>query len=89
MAELTSPRFKGNRRLEVAANNRPVIKNGERDTAAVRILQEALLDLGFRMPLSSIIVPLARSSRAVRAQPPDSFDEGWHHGVSVLPTGSG
>lgn len=58
MASLTSPRFKGNRRLEQAAYNQPVMKRGETDKTAVRILQEALLDLGFRMPLSTKAIPL-------------------------------
>src|SRR5687767_12526568 len=49
---LRSPRFAGNARLEAAANNSPTIKWGEQGEA-VKILQQAYLDLGFSMPIST------------------------------------
>src|SRR5262245_52465972 len=49
---LKSPRFAGNARLQAAANNSPTIKWGEQGEA-VKILQQAYLDLGFAMPIST------------------------------------
>jgi hypothetical protein len=48
---LTSPRFSGNVRLQNAANNRPAMNWGEVGEA-VRLVQQALIDRGFRMPIS-------------------------------------
>src|SRR5262249_8106158 len=35
-------------------NNAPTIKFGERDTQAVRAIQQAYIDLGFAMPVSTM-----------------------------------
>jgi hypothetical protein len=48
---LRSPRFAGNARLEKAALNNPPMACGETGEP-VRLLQQALLDLGFPMPIS-------------------------------------
>ncbi|MCE9532998.1 MAG: peptidoglycan-binding protein [Planctomycetes bacterium] len=48
----TSPRFASNARLQQAAENNPALKAGE-TSEAVRILQMALVDLGFPMPIST------------------------------------
>lgn len=50
---LMSPRFASNARLQAAANNAPTIKFGEKDMEAVRAIQQAYLDLGFAMPVST------------------------------------
>ncbi len=49
---LSSPRFRRNARLQQAANNQPPLKKGEK-SEAVEILQQALVDLGFKMPISA------------------------------------
>jgi len=49
---LQSARFKNNQRLQRAASNRPPMREGETGEA-VRILQRALIDLGFLMPIST------------------------------------
>jgi peptidoglycan hydrolase-like protein with peptidoglycan-binding domain len=48
---LSSPRFATNTRLQAAADNRPVMNWGEVGEA-VRLVQQALIDLGARMPIS-------------------------------------
>ena len=48
---LAAARFKSNARIQSAANNSPALRQGERG-AAVGILQVALRDLGFEMPIS-------------------------------------
>lgn len=48
---LTSPRFAGNARLRLAANNSPPMRKWDRDREAVKIIQQALRDLpGGRYP---------------------------------------
>ncbi len=49
---LKSPRFQSNSRLQGAAENKPPINAGEKGEA-VRLVQQALIDLGFPMPLST------------------------------------
>jgi hypothetical protein len=49
---LTSPRFASNTRLQQAANNNPPMNWGEVGEP-VRELQQALMDLGARMPISN------------------------------------
>lgn len=49
---LRSPRFAGNQRLQRASNNSPALCRGETGEA-VRILQQALIDLGFPLPVST------------------------------------
>ena len=49
---LKSPRFSSNERLRRADDNRPALCLGETGEA-VRILQQALIDLGFPLPLST------------------------------------
>ena len=49
---LVSPRFADNIRLQAAARNSPPLRKGETGEA-VAILQRALVDLGFAMPLST------------------------------------
>lgn len=49
---LRSDRFRANARLQAAANNRPPMRIGERG-ASVKILQQALMDLGFPMSIST------------------------------------
>lgn len=48
---LTSPRFRDNKRLQKASENDPPLRSGCIDEA-VRILQQALIDLGFPLPIS-------------------------------------
>ncbi len=48
---LRSPRFKDSARLVQAADNRPAIRAGERNEG-VRLIQQALIDLGHSMPVS-------------------------------------
>ena len=48
---LTSPKFRNNQRLQAAANNAPLMKSPEQGEA-VRLLQEALLSLGYSFPQS-------------------------------------
>jgi hypothetical protein len=48
---LTSPRFASNARLQKASTNSPAIYSGE-SGEAIRILQQALVDLGFPLPKS-------------------------------------
>lgn len=52
MARLLSPRFSQNKRLQDAANNNPPLRLGSMG-AAVQILQEALVFLGYKMPKST------------------------------------
>lgn len=49
---LKSPRFASNARLQKAANNSPVLKAVVTDQA-VAIVQQALIDLGFPLPIST------------------------------------
>ena len=49
---LRSPRFASNPRLQRAASNNPPLRSGETGEA-VRILQQALIDLGFALPVST------------------------------------
>src|SRR5579871_1231433 len=48
---LKSPRFSTNERLRRAAENKPALNKNETGEA-VRILQQALIDLGFPLPIS-------------------------------------
>jgi len=48
---LTSPRFASNLRLQSAAMNNPPMRPGETGKA-VALVQQALKDLGYRMPIS-------------------------------------
>jgi hypothetical protein len=48
---LTAARFRNNSRIETASRNSPAIRQGERGEA-VGIIQVALRDLGFAMPIS-------------------------------------
>jgi peptidoglycan hydrolase-like protein with peptidoglycan-binding domain len=48
---LRSPRFASNERLQRAASNSPPLRHGEVGEA-VRLLQQALIDLGFPLPIS-------------------------------------
>jgi peptidoglycan hydrolase-like protein with peptidoglycan-binding domain len=48
---LTSSRFSKNKRLQDAAENRPPLKRPE-SSDAVKLLQQALVDLGYKMPRS-------------------------------------
>lgn len=53
---LVSARFSGNKRLQDAANNNPVLKKNDPDQAAVRLVQEALVKLKpvrYAMPRST------------------------------------
>lgn len=49
---LTSARFAGNVRLQRASENSPVMRQGETGDAVV-LIQDALIDLGYPMPLST------------------------------------
>jgi Common central domain of tyrosinase/Putative peptidoglycan binding domain len=49
---LTSPRFAGNARLQAAATNSPPMKKNEADKEATQILQQALKDLKYKMPIT-------------------------------------
>jgi peptidoglycan hydrolase-like protein with peptidoglycan-binding domain len=49
---LTNPRFSANRELVAASENNPSLKKGAKGEA-VAIVQQALLDLGFSMPIST------------------------------------
>lgn len=49
---LKSPRFAGNSRLQKAANNAPALSGADCGTP-VRIVQQALIDLGYAMPIST------------------------------------
>jgi len=49
---LTSPRFASNQRLQQASENSPPLKAPETGEA-VRILQMALVDLGYDMPITT------------------------------------
>jgi peptidoglycan hydrolase-like protein with peptidoglycan-binding domain len=48
---LSSPRFANNDRLQAASENNPPLRRGETSDGA-GILQQALVDLGFKMPVS-------------------------------------
>lgn len=53
---LRSPRFTTpptSARFQQAANNTPTIKKGENNTQAVRLIQQALIDLGIPLPIST------------------------------------
>jgi hypothetical protein len=50
---LSHPPFVGNVRIQQAARNAPAMKTGEKDAAAVKILQASLIDLGYKMPVST------------------------------------
>jgi peptidoglycan hydrolase-like protein with peptidoglycan-binding domain len=50
--DLKSPRFAGNQRLQNTYDNSPVMKKGEKGDA-VKLLQQALIDQGFPMPIST------------------------------------
>ena len=49
---LTSPRFRRSSRLQQASVNQLPLKRGE-TSEAVEILQQAMIDLGFKMPISA------------------------------------
>jgi peptidoglycan hydrolase-like protein with peptidoglycan-binding domain len=49
---LVSRRFARNTRLQAAARNSPPLKKSEPDREAVSLVQQALVDVGFAMPLS-------------------------------------
>jgi len=49
---LRSPQFRNDSRLQAAANNRPPMRQGEQGLA-VQKLQQAFIDLGFPMPIST------------------------------------
>lgn len=49
---LRSPRFASSERLQRASENRPALSRGE-SGEPVRIFQQALIDLGFAMPIST------------------------------------
>jgi peptidoglycan hydrolase-like protein with peptidoglycan-binding domain len=49
---LNAPRFNQDKRLQQAAENSPPLKQGERGEA-VAIVQLALTDLGFNMPITT------------------------------------
>lgn len=49
---LVSPRFKDDARLQKAAENKPAMKYGEKGEP-VRLVQQALIDLGFALPVST------------------------------------
>lgn len=49
---LKSPRFASNTRLQRASEDRPALNAGEHGEA-VRLVQQALIDLGFAMPIST------------------------------------
>lgn len=49
---LRSNRFRGDQRLQAAANNRPPMRRGEKGIA-VQKLQQALIDAGFLLPIST------------------------------------
>lgn len=48
----TSFRFRNNRRLEKAAKNNPAMRKPEQGYA-VRLIQQSLIDLGYRLPIST------------------------------------
>jgi len=50
---LQNPRFKNNNRLQRVSHNNPLMKQGESNAKAVAILQQALINLGYFMPLST------------------------------------
>lgn len=52
MALLSSRKLRNNDRLQAAARNEPVMKSGE-SNYAVSLLQSALIELGFPMPIST------------------------------------
>jgi Putative peptidoglycan binding domain len=49
---LVSDRFARNSRLQAAARNSPPLKKNEPDREAVALVQQALVDIGFAMPIS-------------------------------------
>lgn len=49
---LKSPRFSSNQRLQQASENNPPLKTGETGEA-VRLIQQALIELGFALPQST------------------------------------
>jgi peptidoglycan hydrolase-like protein with peptidoglycan-binding domain len=49
---LVSERFSRNSRLQAAARNTPPLKKNEPDREAVALVQQALVDIGFSMPIS-------------------------------------
>ena len=49
---LSNPRFSSNHELQAASENNPPLRKGAKGEA-VEILQQALLDLGFLMPIST------------------------------------
>jgi peptidoglycan hydrolase-like protein with peptidoglycan-binding domain len=49
---LTSPRFSSNAELQAASENNPALRKGAKGEA-VAILQQAMVDLGFPMPIST------------------------------------
>lgn len=49
---LISDRFARNSRLQSAARNSPPLKKNESDREAVALMQQALVDIGFAMPIS-------------------------------------
>ena len=51
---LNNPRFSNNSRLQRASDNRPSMKRGESNSVAVALIQQALVDLGYFMPRSTL-----------------------------------
>ncbi len=47
---LTSPRLKGNAVLEACFENKRLLRSGDPDTEAIKIIQQALVDSGFSLP---------------------------------------
>jgi peptidoglycan hydrolase-like protein with peptidoglycan-binding domain len=64
---LVAPQWKANRRLQAASENRPAMKPGEPDRAAVKLLQEALISTGFTIPAGATGNYLKETAAAVRA----------------------
>ncbi|HKU98662.1 MAG TPA: peptidoglycan-binding protein, partial [Vineibacter sp.] len=64
---LTAPKWSPNRRLQAASENRPSMKPGEPDRAAVKLLQEVLIASGFAIPSGPTGNYLAETASAVRA----------------------
>lgn len=71
---LTNPRFSSDPALAAAAKNSPPIKRGAK-SEGVQILQQALLDLGVRMP---------RSTRARHGLPDGIFGEETEQAVRAF-----
>jgi peptidoglycan hydrolase-like protein with peptidoglycan-binding domain len=64
---LIAPKWSANRRLQAASENRPSMKQGEPDHAAVKLLQEVLISTGFPIPAGPTGNFLTETASAVRA----------------------